>query len=541
MFSRSVPGALLVGVLVGLLPVRSVEGFGTSDGRTPTPTAKAVRDEVAATSEGPARAPAAMSDEEAQSIVRALGAMRSKGGHTPEPGQLVLTLEESIQLTLQKNPNIQIAQLTRDGRRPEVARAETLFHPVAGGTLAGSRTGEKDVGFKKDDELIDGQRVADEGARKPTAFISQTVPTGATLLVSGDMRRRETVGSDIGNVDTNYSVSVVQPLLRGGRIYVATRAIRDAEYDLRMEEARLRAEILAATARTKAAYYNVLLAERVADMTGQAAAQHAAPLDASRGLCRPGVVPDRDVRGARIIQADDEARLATAKGDLELAENALTDCLGVRIGTPVVLRDDRIDFEPVSLDLDRWLAAAVERRPEIVAAKEALEKSTLHVRVAENTILPQLNLVAAYGKGETGTTLGNALNFQGDVWTTGLVFSVPIGNGAARTTLAQAKIEHDRVGQELAQTERGVELQVRATMIKLRTDLERIRALAAELEQSKGKLEQAEARFARGSGSSLDVTGARDKLLAAKTDLLKSVVDYDVGLAELEAVLGGPI
>ena len=138
-------------------------------------------------------------------------------------------------------------------------------------------------------------------------------------------------------------------------------------------------------------------------------------------------------------------------------------------------------------------------------------------------------------------SLGNALNFQGDVWTTGLVFSVPIGNGAARTTLAQAKIEHDRVGQELAQTERGVELQVRATMIKLRTDLERIRARAAELEQSKGKLEQAEARFARGSGSSLDVTGVRDKLLAAKTDLLKSVVDYDVGLAELEAVLGGSI
>ena len=474
-----------------------------------------------------------MSDEEVQRIGHALGAMRPKGGHTPEPGQLVLTLEESIQLTLKKNPSIQIAQLTRDARRPEVARAEALFHPVAGGTLAGSRTGEKDVGFKKDDELIDGQRVADEGARKPTAFISQTVPTGATLLVSGDMRRRETVGSDIGNVDTNYSVSVVQPLLRGGRIYVATRAIRDAEYDLRMEEARLRAEILAATARTKAAYYNVLLAERVADMTGQA--------DASRGLCRPGVVPDRDVRGARIIQADDEARLATAKGDLELAENALTDCLGVRIGTPVVLRDDRIDFEPVSLDLDRWLAAAVERRPEIVAAKEALEKSTLHVRVAENTILPQLNLVAAYGKGETGTTLGNALNFQGDVWTTGLVFSVPIGNGAARTTLAQAKIEHDRVGQELAQTERGVELQVRATMIKLRTALERIRALAAEMEQSKGQLDQAEARSARGSGSSLELTGAQDRLLAAKTDLLRSVVDYDVGLAELEAVLGGPI
>src|SRR5205823_13679859 len=115
---------------------------------------------------------------------------------------------------------------------------------------------------------------------------------------------------------------------------------------------------------------------------------------------------------------------------------ALTDCLGVRIGTPVVLRDDRIDFEPVSLDFDRWLAAASERRPEIVAAKEALEKSTLHVRVAENTILPQLNLVAAYGKGETGTTLGNALNLEGEVWTPGLVIWVPIDRATARPSPA---------------------------------------------------------------------------------------------------------
>ena len=61
------------------------------------------------------------------------------------------------------------------------------------------------------------------------------------------------------------------------------------------------------------------------------------------------------------------------------------------------------------------------------------------------------------------------------------------------------------------------------------------------MEQSKGQLDQAEARSARGSGSSLELTGAQDRLLAAKTDLLRSVVDYDVGLAELEAVLGGPI
>ena len=530
MFSRSMSGALLLGLFGALVPAAPVEGGARWDVRTP-----------AATSQAPARVPGAFSEAEVQRIVQALAAMRPATGRTPEPGQLELSLEESIQLTLQKNLSIQIAQLTRDARKPEVARAGVVFHPVAGGTMSGTRSGDTEVGFKKDDELADGQRVADAAARKPTAFISQTVPTGATLVVAGDMRRRETVGSDIGAVDTNYSVSVVQPLLRGGRIYVATRALRDAEYDLRMEEARLRAEILAVTARTKAAYYDVLLAERIADLAGRAVAQHASLLDGSRALCRPDAVPDDDARRAKVVRANDETRLATARGEVELAENALTECLGVRIGTPVALRDERIDFEPVAPDLDRWLATALERRPEIVAAKEALEKSTLHVRVAQNTVLPQLNLVAAYGKGETGTTLGNALNLEGEVWTTGLVFSVPIDRGTARTTLAEAKIEHERMAQELAQIERGVELQVRATIVKLRTELERIQALAVEMERAKGELEQAEARFARGVGTRVDVVGAQDGVLAAKTDLLRSVVAYDVARAELEAVLGGPI
>jgi outer membrane protein TolC len=530
MFSRSLAFMLLVGVLEASIPASPVEGRGAGDGRAPVATLPA-----------PARASEALSDVTVQRIVRELGGMRPTGGRALEPGELELSLEESIQLTLQKNPNIQIAQLTRDALKPAVARAGVLFHPVAGGTMTGTRTEVPQVGFKKDDELVDGQRVADAEARKPTAFISQAVPTGATLVVSGDMRRNDTVGSEMGDLDTNYSVSVVQPLLRGGRIYVATRALRDAEYGLRMEEARLRAEILGVTARTKAAYYNVLLAERLVDLTGKAVAQHAALVDGSRALCRPDAVPDDDVRRARVVRVDDEARMATARGDLELAENALTECLGIRIGTPVALRDERIDFEPLSLDLERWLAMAIERRPEIVAAKQALEKSTLHVRVAENTVLPQLNLVAAYGKGETGTTLGNALNLQGEVWTTGLVFSVPIGSGAARTTLAQAKIEHDRVAQELAQTERGVELQVRATMIKLRTHLEKIQALAAELEEAKGELERTGTRYARGIGRSVDVIGAQDRLLAARAGVLKSVVEYNIGLAELEAVLGGPI
>src|SRR5207249_2758936 len=195
---------------------------------------------------------------------------------------------------------------------------------------------------------------------------------------------------ELRQFQANYSVSVVQPLLRGGRVYVATQPIRNAEYDWRIAAAQLQADILTVTAQTKSAYYNAVLANKV-------------------------------------------------------------------------------------IDLIRDAIARDERRPEILAAGEALKKSWLDVRVNQNALLPQLNFVGSYGRGETGTTVGTALDFRGDVWTTGLVFSYPLGNVAARSLLSRAKLEQVRFEQELAQTRRLVELQVRAAVIRIRTSLERMK------------------------------------------------------------------
>ena len=159
----------------------------------------------------------------------------------------------------------------------------------------------------------------------------------------------------------------------------------------------------------------------------------------------------------------------------------------------------------------------------------------------QNALLPQLNFVGSYGRGETGTTVGTALDFRGDVWTTGLVFSYPLGNVAARSLLSRAKLEQARFEQELAQTRRLVELQVRAAVIRIRTSLERMKPLAVSVEQSEGKLEVAQARFALGQATNKDVTDAQDSLLKGETSLLRSIVEYDIGLAELEASIAGQI
>src|SRR5919197_4382794 len=83
---------------------------------------------------------------------------------------------------------------------------------------------------------------------------------------------------------SNYTVSILQPLLRGGRIYVATRPIRDAEYDWRIAAAQLQADILTVTAQAKAAYYNAVLADLVIDAVEDAIARDERLIESSNAL-----------------------------------------------------------------------------------------------------------------------------------------------------------------------------------------------------------------------------------------------------------------
>ena len=486
-----------------------------------------------------------ISEEELGRIKRVLDDIRRKRlpGAPAPPGTLSLALEEAVELGLEKNLRLQITRLNEDALETEIARARAIFHPLVGASMTASR--RKEVGIEKlnnDRIILDGRRISDTSIRTPTAFVSENIPTGASIAVESFFRRTDTAGGrPPREFLANYTVSIVQPLLRGGRIYVATRPIKDAEYDWRIAAAQLQADILTVMALTKAAYYNAILADLIIDVAQDALARDEALIEASNALFKARLVTKRDVYSAEIIRAQDTETLARAEGNRQLAQNALSDVLGVPIGTETQVRHEAIDFQPIPSDLETWIALANERRPEIMAADEAIKKSWLNVRVAENGLLPNVDLAAAYGRAQTGTSVGRALDFRGDEWTAGLLFSYPLGNVAARSLLSRARIEHARFETQLVQTKRLVELQVRTAEIRLRTSLERMKPLAVSVEQAEGKLEIAQARFALGQATNKDVTDAQEDIRDGESDLLRSIVDYDIGLAELEASIAGQI
>lgn len=459
------------------------------------------------------------------------GSERGSSGAAPvRPGRpLELTIERSLEIALKSNLDVQIATLGTQAAELEIPRAQARFHPLVGFSATAAK--EKATFDSSVDSRTNSQTV------RP--FIRQELPTGlgtSVLLSAGVGRSEDRLASqDPITYDSDVSISLIQPLLRGVGPTVATADIQNARYDSRIEQARLRSLVLRTTARTKTAYYRVLLAERVIERIEAAIERDRKLVESSRDLFTAGIVTRRDIFGAELILAQDSARLVNAQADLEVLQNQFVDVLGLPIGTPVVLVDKSIDFEPIPLRLDEWIGVAIKNRPEIEAIKEQLEKSALNVRVARNGLLPQLDLVASYTRASGAFVFGNSLALDGYAWSVGVLFSIPVGNVAARVALSKAEIQHTQLEKQFSQTQRQIELEVRAAEIALRRSVERTKTLEIAVDQAQGRLQVANARFALGEATNLDITDAQTALLSAETDLLNAIVDYNVGLAELEA------
>ncbi len=451
--------------------------------------------------------------------------------------ELQLTLEQCLEIALQKNLSISIARLARDEVEPDVEGAKGFFDPTIGTSFIASDS--KTLSSQEDEESQEEESKS-KVTRTLSAFISKELPTGGNVTVLNDLER-ENKSDKPKEYGSDLTLSVTQPLMRGGRVYVATKPIKDAEFNLKIEEASLRAQILRVMADTKAAYYVLALAGNIIKAIEKAIERDITLVEASQALLEAGLGRKRDVVSAELSLAKDETRLAAAREDYDNARDVLLDILGISLATRIDLLDQEITYKPVPVELDQWIAHALENRPEILRVNDRLAQSDLNIRSFQNASLPQLDLVTSYGRSQSGLTLGRALDYGGKSWSAGLLFSVPIGNRTAKSNLSRARRERQRLLAERSQVQRTVELEVRTAVTQLQGSAARITPRRAELELANTKVEIAKGRFSMGLATNEDITDAQEDILDAEEDLLSAIVDYNVAIAKLEAAVAEPV
>lgn len=448
-----------------------------------------------------------------------------------------LSLEDCIGIALSRNLDLKVSRADLEkSRRAHSGSWGTLLP-----TLSVDQIREETTERRSDSTFSSGEEVFEH--RTTVGRLAQTLPTGAVVDLSRDLRREST--ADLFEAPTRTSnrafvARVTQPLLGGAWPVSALRPIVESRYDKNVRghehEYVTRQTVLA----TRVAYYEALRDREITRVAVEAVKADSLLVAASTAMLDAKLASRRDVLSAEIGLAENRAGLVSAQKDYELALDRLKLVLGLPLETPIALTDQPLEHTPVTLDDAQVLAAAQTRHPLILGAEIGAEKSRYQARLARNAALPRVDLIGEYSK-IADSDLDQIRDVRTQNWAVGFAVSYPLFHRETGSVADLAQLDYDQQRDRLTAVRRQIELEARDALRSLRSIGEEITALRGAITAAESKVDFANTMFNLGRASNLDITDAREALVESKTQYMRRVADYLTQLGAIESLTGLPL
>ena len=417
---------------------------------------------------------------------------------------LVLTIDKAVSIALQKNYDIQIAQLSVQKAEEQITEAYSGAWPKL--SFSGQYT---------------------RNLKSPVLFIPPNTPFNPspnTLTFSIGAKNSYNLG-------VTLSQTIFDPRL-GTAISIAKKYSKYS--GLTNESAK--DDVIA---QVKESFYNVLLSKKLVEVNEKGYKVAQANYENTGALYKQGAASEYDYLRAEVQLANVKPMLIEARNNLQLAKNALKNLLALDLNTTIDVEGE-FKVEKVSPDL-------MERSNEILKdSNPALQQLSLQKLILEENVniekaayLPTLSAFGNYN----WQTQDNTFNFSNYNWantiTVGLSLTYTLFDGFKRSArIQQAKIDVENLEVTKNKTEAGLKIGLMQSKLKMEEALDRIQAQEKSVQQAQRALEIAQTRYKEGVGTQLEILDTQNSLTQTRINYEKAVYDFLVAKTEWEKVLG---
>ncbi len=467
----------------------------------------------------------------------------------PKPGQvIVLSLQESILLGLKNNLDIAIEGFNPKIREADITTAKAVFDPTAFAEVSFLSSRDKNrsaltaVPTSKNEDL------------DFNVGLRQDLPTGGSYELRFDNNRNYNNAAFFANQDTDtaysseLSLTVVQPLLKNFGVDINRTDIKIAQNEREIAVDGLRERTMDVITEIQNAYWdlvfaldNLKVAQRSLDLARELA-------DLNRSRVRAGVAAPVEITQAEADIAARQAGVTLAEKQIRDAEDRLKVVLNIpRQGEwgGAILPSDPARFSLVTPELPASVADALRKRPEYEAAKIDLSNRELTLRFARNQLLPDLSFqgsVGLTGLDATDPSYGDNLGEleSGDFYnySAGLLFSIPLGNRAARAEFLKAQLELEQARVSLRNLELEITAEVREAVRRIERDAKLIDDTRATRVLREEQLRIEQKRLEAGVSTTFEVLRFQRDLAVAQSAEVRAATEYNKSIANLERVQG---
>lgn len=361
---------------------------------------------------------------------------------------------------------------------------------------------------------------------KPNVFV-MSIPDSAGVM----HKNRLKIGTDY---TSSFGVNLTQPLYVGGKVGAALTGARVYRRLAAQTERLVRQNVIYGTLQ---AFYGALLArelEGIAVAAVDQAERHLANVETRR---RAGAATDFDLLRARVNAANLRPGLLEAQNRTRTALLRLTQVMGVDPATPVGVRGQLAP--PDTSVLAAAAAADLTGRPDLVMAELGVKLQQQAVRIARGDFLPTLSASTTMAYNGNFDRLGYDRADWSTYWTAGLNLSVPIFSGLRSSAqYQQARLDLHRSQTEQLKARDGAAIDVQQAVMDLRQALAQMASGRLNVDEASRAVEIAEALYANGKATQLEVLDAQLALHAARTQLTQALYSGTVAEITLNKSLG---
>lgn len=462
--------------------------------------------------------------------------------------KLRLTLPAYLDLVLANNTSIALQKVLLETPKNAIQRSMAFLDPTVNTNFRATRSKTPAT------SELEGAGVVSTLNQPSNLSYQQTFLPGTQVNVGTNVNRTSSNNQFLNfnpGLNTGFQIDVTQPLLRGRGTGVNRLPILIARNAYKTNEFQFENQVIQLLSQAETAYWDYLEARENLRVQEAALSLRDASLKRAQRELELGAIPELDIFQPQADFAQAEVNLTQARFRLARTEDALRQQMGIDLNPtlrtlPIEITDTIAPpARAETFDREAMVETALHSRPDLLSQRQQLLGNEYSIRLASNSLRPNLALNLRYsGSGRGGNLLdrntglisrsvslwsayGDTLAFNFPTYSFALQLQLPLRDRRAAADYADSLAQKKSTMLQVRNLEQTARLDVLNAINNLDASRESVRLASIARDFAQKRLDAEQKKYDLGVDTLFFLQSAQTDLITADQRLVTERINYN--------------
>lgn len=334
----------------------------------------------------------------------------------------------------------------------------------------------------------------------------------------------------------NLRLSLQQPLFTGFKLLSSKKS---AEYNFTAAEMDYSKEMNETAMNIHIAFWNFYRANEFRNLLEKSLQQIENHLKDTKNFLDNGLVTQNDYLKLQVQYSNTKLQLIEAENNLEVARAVFNKALGLPLEAKTEIDVDEIQIQDSEYEFEELLKEARQNRQEIQSLTFRLKAAEENITSARSGWFPNIYLTGNYYYSNPNNRFQPLKNQWNDTWDIGFTLNWDIWDwGLTSSRATQAEELSFQTQASLEKLNDNIEVEVYQSYLNLVKSKEKVEVSKLSLEQATENYRITSEKYKEQLATSTDLIDAEVSQLQAETNLITSLIEFNLAKVRLEKSVG---